>query len=127
VSCFCILLFILYLHLSVRDYHGTYYVPHNLSLIITGKLSGGTTSLLSVLQEKVEPSIIEHGQNVGIHPPGWKRPFVETASRKRDLIENLRETVTFPEKDESIGEIYIAHLGPSPSDFLERKVCFQLA
>jgi Zn-dependent M16 (insulinase) family peptidase len=49
----------------VRDYHKQYYVPHNLSLIITGKMSKGTPSILSVLQEQVEPSILAHGQNHG--------------------------------------------------------------
>ncbi|KAG1790805.1 uncharacterized protein HD556DRAFT_1310350 [Suillus plorans] len=37
---------------DIRDYHATYYVPHNLSLIVTGKLSTGTKSLLAVVQDK---------------------------------------------------------------------------
>lgn len=86
-------------------------------------MTKGTNSLLSVIQDQIEPSIIAHGQNLGIHPPGWKRPFVDTTSRKRDPIEkNLHETVTFPEKDESTGEMFITYLGPEPSAFLERKV-----
>ena len=64
-------------------YHKTYYVPHNLSLIVTGKLSGGTASLLKVVQEQVEPNIIAHGQNHGPRPQGWKRPFLETDSANR--------------------------------------------
>ncbi|KAI9572885.1 Metalloenzyme, LuxS/M16 peptidase-like protein [Boletus coccyginus] len=107
---------------QIRQYHSTYYVPHNLSLIVTGKLSSGTKSLLSVLQERVEPSIIAHGQNQGPHPKGWKRPFVETASANRERIkEVVKETVEFPEKDESQGELLITYNGPSPTAFLERK------
>ncbi|KAG1798519.1 uncharacterized protein HD556DRAFT_188467 [Suillus plorans] len=49
--------------LSSKDYHATYYVP--IILIVTGKLSTGTKSLLAVVQDKVEPSIISHGQNHG--------------------------------------------------------------
>lgn len=87
---------------SVRQYHSTYYVPHNLSLIVAGKLSSGTSSLLSVVQEQVEPSLIAHGQNLGPRPPGWKRPFVETISAQRHPIpKTIKETVEFPEKDES--------------------------
>ena len=116
-----------YTHFTVRQYHSTYYVPHNLSLIVTGKLSSGTRSLLSVLQEKVEPSIIAHGQNQGPRPKGWKRPFVETASANRERIkEVVKQTVEFPEKDESQGELLITYNGPPPTAFLERKVCLIL-
>lgn len=86
----------------VREYHASYYVPHNLALIVAGKLSSGTSSLLSVVQEKVEPSIIAHGQNKGPRPTGWKRPFVETPSAARPpLSTTSTQTVEFPEKDES--------------------------
>lgn len=108
--------------LLVRDYHKQYYVPHNLSLVITGKMSKGTPAILSVLQEQVEPSIIAHGQNRGPRPTGWKRPFLETPSANRPPIERpYQETVAFPEKDESLGELVISYLGPAPSNFLERK------
>ncbi|KIJ21665.1 hypothetical protein PAXINDRAFT_63491 [Paxillus involutus ATCC 200175] len=107
---------------QIRQYHGTYYVPHNLSLIVTGKLSSGTKSLLSVVQEKVEPTIIAHGQNKGPRPEGWKRPFMETATAKREHIKEItKESVEFPEKDESQGELLITYNGPPPTAFLERK------
>ncbi|KAG6888680.1 hypothetical protein C0995_006670 [Termitomyces sp. Mi166 len=107
---------------QIRQYHGTYYVPHNISLIVAGKLSSGTLSLLDVVQKQVEPSIIEHDQGKGPHPPGWKRPFVETPSANRPPIkETIKKTVEFPEKDESIGEITMSFLGPAPSAFLERR------
>jgi hypothetical protein len=86
----------------VRQYHSTYYVPHNLSLIVAGKLSSGTASLLNVVQKSVEPSIIAHGQDKGPKPSGWKRPFVETPSANRVPVSKLvKKTVEFPEKDES--------------------------
>lgn len=107
----------------VRHYHGTYYVPHNLSLIVCGKLASGTQSLLSVIQEKVEPSLIAHGQNKGPRPAGWKRPFLETPTANRvPITQTIKETVEFPEKDESVGELIIGFMGPAPTDFLKRKV-----
>ncbi|KAH7883663.1 Metalloenzyme, LuxS/M16 peptidase-like protein [Phlebopus sp. FC_14] len=107
---------------QIRGYHNTYYVPHNMSLIVTGRLSSGTKSLLSVIQERVEPSIVSHGQNNGPRPGGWKRPFMETASANRLPIKRIvKETVEFPEKDESQGELILTYNGPAPTAFLERK------
>jgi Zn-dependent M16 (insulinase) family peptidase len=97
-------------------------VPHNLTLIVCGKLASGTESLLKVVQEQIEPSLVEHGQNKGPKPEGWKRPFMETASvERKPLTEDKVETVTFPEKDESVSELVMSFMGPSPMAFLERK------
>jgi hypothetical protein len=110
------------LALAVREYHGTYYVPHNLCLIVCGKLASGTSSLLSVVQDRIEPTLIAHGQNKGPRPDGWKRPFLETVTANRKPIaKTIKETVEFPEQDESVGELIISFLGPPPSAFLERK------
>jgi len=107
---------------QIRDYHKTYYVPHNLTLIVSGKLSSGTKTLLSVVQNEVEPSIIAHEQDKGPRPPGWKRPFLETSSANRKPIAELIEhTVEFPEKDESTGEVLIYYMGPREDDFVEFK------
>ncbi|THV04852.1 hypothetical protein K435DRAFT_774162 [Dendrothele bispora CBS 962.96] len=107
---------------QIRDYHASYYVPHNLTLIVAGKLSSGTSSLLSVIQDQIEPSLVEHGQNLGPRPSGWKRPFVETTSAIRpSLQKSIKETVEFPEQDESMGELIITFLGPPPNAFLDRK------
>jgi len=114
-------------------------VPHNLTLIVTGKFSESTSSVLKVVQEQVEPVLVENGSSHGHRPPGWKRPFLETASAKRPLIaQTVKEVVEFPEKDESMflslcmsltksacegmGELTICFLGPPPNAFLERKV-----
>ncbi|KAJ2928846.1 hypothetical protein H1R20_g8241, partial [Candolleomyces eurysporus] len=91
---------------QIRDYHSTYYVPHNLHLIVAGKFSSGTSALLQVVQDKVEPTLIEHGQNKGPRPSGWKRPFVETPSANRQPIaKQVQKVVEFPEQDESMGEL----------------------
>jgi hypothetical protein len=125
----------------VRKYHSNYYVPHNLALIVAGKLSSGTSSLLRVVQDQIEPSLISHGQSHGSYPPGWKRPFVETASAVRNPIPaTTKHTIEFPEKDEcmcfhcsfrvfiqgknpAMGELIINFLGPLPNEHLTRKVC----
>ncbi|KAF8640945.1 hypothetical protein AX17_000592 [Amanita inopinata Kibby_2008] len=107
---------------QIREYHGTYYVPHNLTLVVAGKLSNGTPSLLKVVQDQVEPTLIDNGSNHGPHPAGWKRPFVETASANRPAIaQTMKQVVEFPERDESMGEIVICFLGPPINAFLERK------
>ncbi|EJD55672.1 hypothetical protein AURDEDRAFT_109912 [Auricularia subglabra TFB-10046 SS5] len=103
---------------DIRKYHAEYYVPHNLSLVVSGKLS--THDLLNVLQEKIEPSAIAHKQNHGARgPPGFKRPFLETPSANRPAFDKtIKDWVDFPEKDESMGEIYISFRGSEVGDFI---------
>jgi len=106
---------------TIRDYHSSYYVPHNLSLIVAGKLS--TSALLDVLQTQVEPNIIKHGQAHGPRPENWKRPFLETSSVEPPIVHGTQsETVEFPEKDESSGELAMYFVGPHPQDKLTLKV-----
>lgn len=107
---------------EVRDYHAKYYVPHNLSLIVAGSFNSGTKSLLSVVQDKIEPTLIANGYNKGARPPGWVRPFVETPTACRTPIKSQVDTVEFPEKDESVGELLFVYQGPSTKDHLTRKV-----
>ncbi|KAI9445287.1 Metalloenzyme, LuxS/M16 peptidase-like protein [Lactarius indigo] len=72
------------------------------------------------VQNKIEPSIIAHGQDKGPKPAGWNRPFLETPSARRTPIKELVEhTVEFPEKDESTGELVINFMGPRIDDLLE--------
>ncbi|KAI9610843.1 hypothetical protein H4Q26_008685 [Puccinia striiformis f. sp. tritici PST-130] len=95
---------------QIREYHEYYYRPHNLQLIVTGKLD--PTELLEVLNSQVEPSLVQHGQDR--IPSGWKRPFLETPSQGGARIEKSQTVeVEFPEKDESIGEVQISWVGPS--------------
>ncbi|KAI0348495.1 hypothetical protein BDW22DRAFT_1404375 [Trametopsis cervina] len=107
---------------KIRNYHGSYYVPHNLTLIVAGKLASGTQTLLEVIQGQIEPSLIAHGQNQGPRPKGWKRPFVETSSAvRKPFTETIRDVVEFPEKDESVGEVQVSWQGPPTGSFLEEK------
>jgi hypothetical protein len=89
---------------------------------VAGKLSGGTASLLSVLEEQVEPGLINQGFKRGKRPPGWVRPFVETKSSEPPSIQASMVIVEFPEKDESLGKHVLAWKGPAPNDFLEIQV-----
>ncbi|KAG8786710.1 hypothetical protein FRC15_010850 [Serendipita sp. 397] len=105
---------------SIRDYHKSYYVPQNICLIVAGRVS--THDLLKVLQDEVEPTIIAHGQANGPRPEGWKRPFLETPSSIPPMVRGLKnEIVEFPEKDESVGELSMHFVGPSPHDQLTLK------
>ncbi|ETW86965.1 Metallo peptidase M16 [Heterobasidion irregulare TC 32-1] len=105
---------------QIRAYHAKYYVPHNLTLIVAGRLPSGTETLLSVIDKQVEPSIIAHGQAKGPSPEGWKRPFLETPSvRRSPLKETIKKTIEFPSSDESNGELMIGFLGPHMDDFLD--------
>lgn len=98
-------------------------MPHNLTLIVAGKLASGTGSLLDVVQNQIEPRVIEHKQNNGPKPAGWKRPFIETPSAQRGPIaDTVKVDVEFPEQDESVGEVQINFRGPPLDAFLERKV-----
>lgn len=107
----------------VREYHGSYYVPHNLCLIVAGKLS--TKTLLETIQARVEPSIAKHGHANGPRPTGWKRPFMETPSAEKfSFSEDKKATIEFPEKDESVGEVQIGFIGPPPTEFLTMKVTY---
>ena len=86
--------------------------------------SNGTETLLSLVQNEVEPSIIAHGRNEGPKPPGWKRPFLETPSAQREPIAELIErTVEFPENDESTGELWINYMGSHNDNFVDSKAC----
>lgn len=108
---------------SVRHYHGSYYVPHNLTLIVAGKLASGIKTLLNVVQDKIEPTLVAHGQNQGPRPKGWVRPFLETPSARRiPFNKTITEVVEFPEKDESVGELQISWQGPPTNSYLEQKV-----
>lgn len=49
--------------------------------------------------------------------------FLETPSMQRpDVKKPVKETIDFPEKDESLGEIQMAFVGPPTSEHLTRKV-----
>jgi len=74
-------------------------------------------ALLNELQNTVERRARIHGQNVGVKPEGWRRPFVETKSA---VVPNLDSdtsiVVEFPAKEERFGGIKVVMIGPPPSD-----------
>ncbi|KDQ63640.1 hypothetical protein JAAARDRAFT_29668 [Jaapia argillacea MUCL 33604] len=110
---------------QIREYHKTYYVPHNLSLIVTGPLTHGTPHLLSVLQSQIEPSILS-STSPSPYPypptPPFPRPFISTPSANRTpLKESVKQTIEFPEKDESVGEVIVSFMGCEPGMWVERK------
>ncbi|PVF93786.1 hypothetical protein CPB86DRAFT_714671 [Serendipita vermifera] len=102
---------------EIQAYHSKYYAPHNLCLVITGRMS--THSLLQQVQDTIETRAIVHGQNKGPKPEDWKRPFMETDSALVPTIDKKTEiSVQFPAKEEKYGEIRIVMVGPSPEDEL---------
>jgi Zn-dependent M16 (insulinase) family peptidase len=102
---------------QIRKYHSAYYVPHNLSLVVTGRLS--TKALLEEIQKTVEARAISQGQNLGIKPDGWKRPFVETASATIPVLDaDTSLDVEFPAKEERFGKIRMITIGPPPDDVI---------
>jgi Zn-dependent M16 (insulinase) family peptidase len=52
----------------IDSYHAAYYVPHNLTLVISGSIDHG--ALLQVLQDQVESTILTKGKS---DLSGWKR------------------------------------------------------
>jgi len=109
---------------SIREYHASMYLPQNLTVIVTGR-SLSPKALLETLSETVEVSLAEHGQANGPRPQGWVRPFTEssTATNKPRLTHDLVETVEFPEKDESVGELMVSWIGFPRGDFLGDLAC----
>ncbi|KIM20884.1 hypothetical protein M408DRAFT_30019 [Serendipita vermifera MAFF 305830] len=100
---------------KIQDYHSRYYAPHNLCLVVTGRLS--TQALLEEVQKTIEVRAGVHEQDKGIKPDEWKRPFMETESAIVPKIEsNSSISVEFPAKEERFGEITIVTIGPSPDD-----------
>ncbi len=105
----------------VRKYHASYYVPHNLCLIVSGKLS--IEALLNTIQQEIEPRIKVHNQAHGPRPAGWRRPFMETPSIEvAKILEPVQDIVEFPEHEETIGEVQISFVGPTVTEYGDQKV-----
>lgn len=102
---------------QIKKYHTKYYAPHNLCLIVTGRLS--TKALLQEIQKTIEARAALHGQNVGVKPDGWRRPFVETESANAPHLDaDTSLDVEFPAKEEKFGQLSMISMGPSPYDSL---------
>jgi Zn-dependent M16 (insulinase) family peptidase len=106
---------------KIKKYHSSYYVPHNLCLVVTGRLS--TSALLEEVQNTIENRARLHKQDIGPRPEGWKRPFVETESAVAPKLDSDSSIVVeFPAKEEKFGEITMIMIGPSPDDELTLSV-----
>ncbi|RVD83457.1 uncharacterized protein DFL_007843 [Arthrobotrys flagrans] len=93
----------------IRDFHKKMYQPRNLCLVIIGSVD--EPELLNIL-DKFEDDILD---DVPAPDSPWQRPWVD--SKQPPLLkENVVRHVEFPEKDESMGSILVAYLGPSCVD-----------
>ncbi|EIW67501.1 hypothetical protein TREMEDRAFT_33585 [Tremella mesenterica DSM 1558] len=105
---------------QIRDYHASYYVPHNSCLLIDGAVP--LAELFHVLNEEVDPLILKNlatSSRKWHLPTDWKRPFIEsTTSQPLSIPSPKTQVVEFMEEDESMGEIVLLWLGPSPMDYL---------
>ncbi|KAF8244277.1 hypothetical protein K440DRAFT_647002 [Wilcoxina mikolae CBS 423.85] len=93
----------------IRRFHKEMYQPKNLCVVIVGKVDHD--DLLTVL-DKFEDNII-----ADIPDPAspWRRPWVDSPPVPL-LTKSSIATVEFPEKDESMGEVIVAFLGPDCMD-----------
>ncbi|KAH6673051.1 Metalloenzyme, LuxS/M16 peptidase-like protein [Halenospora varia] len=96
----------------IRAFHKEMYQPKNLCLVLVGEVD--QEDLLQILDD-FEDTILDD-----IPSPGapFKRPWVDSAQPPA-LKESVVETITFPEEDESTGEISIGMFGPDCNDAVE--------
>jgi hypothetical protein len=78
--------------------------------------------LFDVLNTEVEPLILAHRPSLAdgtfAFPSDWVRPFVESSTAMLVPVpESSTTVVEFMEEDESMGEISLGWLGPSPTDY----------
>lgn len=106
---------------QIRKYHSEYYLPNNICIVVTGKIS--TERLLNEITEKIERSIERHGNIFETVQSDWKRPFVGTNSSLVPRIpENQTITYEFPSMETSLGEFKMIMIGPSLHDQLNLMV-----
>lgn len=103
---------------EIREFHAKSYRPYNVCLIVDGSIP--LDRLMRVLNEKVDPLILSRaGEDRISIPADWKRPFLETASAGGPVIEQDKQIVVeFMDKDESMGEMYLAWRGSKTGDHL---------
>jgi hypothetical protein len=79
---------------------------------------------MNILNEQVDPMILSRAGTDKVEiPVDWKRPFLETSSSEGPMIsETKQEVVEFMDKDESMGEMYIAWRGSAAGDHLTEMV-----
>ncbi|GAA5946474.1 hypothetical protein JCM3765_000259 [Sporobolomyces pararoseus] len=102
---------------QIIAYHKKYYVPQNVTVVITGQ-SIDPRRLLSTIDQAIEPRLVKAGLARGYHPQGWIRPFVESSTAKFDPIISQDETipVPWPDSEGTTGKIQISWVGPELRD-----------
>ena len=95
----------------IREFHHEMYQPKNLCLVLIGEIDH--SDLLAIL-DKFEDGLIDHIPRLD---EPFKRPWVKNG-KTSPLRESVKETVLFPEEDESMGEIMISFFGPDCTDDL---------
>jgi Zn-dependent M16 (insulinase) family peptidase len=91
---------------TIRKYHADNYRPDNLCVIVTG----------SIEEDELLKIMVEFDSELQSLPEtASKRPFVDTP-RDLPLTETVTKNVTFPDKDESSGNILISWIGPDSTD-----------
>lgn len=93
----------------IREFHKEMYQPKNLCLVLVGEVD--QEDLLRILDE-FEDSILD---DIPSPDATFKRPWVESA-QPPSIAKTIVETVTFPEEDESVGDILIGMFGPDCND-----------
>ena len=96
----------------IRTFHKEMYQPKNLCVAVVGDIDD--EKLLQVLAE-FEESI--SGLVPRLDEP-FKRPW-EKSGTAPAISKSIRETIEFPEADESVGQIQINYLGPHYNEFVE--------
>lgn len=91
----------------IREFHREMYQPKNLCVVIVGEVDH--SDLLRIL-DQFEESILPH-----FPTKTEKRPWIDS-DPVPPLKESVVKTVEFPEKDESMGEVYMSWLGPHCTD-----------
>lgn len=91
---------------TIRKYHADNYRPDNLCIIVTG----------SVNEKELLELMVEFDSELQDLPevPNL-RPFVDTP-RDLPLTETITKTVSFPDKDESSGQVMLTWIGADSSD-----------
>jgi Zn-dependent M16 (insulinase) family peptidase len=106
---------------KIKEYHKSYYVPHNVCLVVTGRLS--TQALLEEVTKTVEAQAVLHQQDHGVKPDDWKRPFMDTKSAVIPTIDMDRSiTAEFPSKETKFGSVRMVMIGPHPDEDVDSMV-----
>lgn len=126
---------------EIRDYHAKYYAPHNVALVVAGPLPADE---LLKTANAIDDDLIKSGKAPGPSgPSGWTRPFLTTPSASAPVIDGTeagddpslfpvdddssrdklrrKNTIEFPEEDESTGEVYLTWMGTTWGQWLEEE------